>query len=156
MLPEPDPPVEPADCVAFAENLVARPFPATPTGVDDWAIGRAQSGPDRHFPPVAASEVLEDAPAERWAEAKDDLEQRRRRVVGALTVAWGPPRTHSFEPDFERIIGGEELPPLTEDLTLFSAVRHADTWRRGDRTVCVVLGQFDKHHPNSADVCSHR
>jgi hypothetical protein len=92
VIPDPDPglPVEPADCVAIADDLIARPFPAAPAGVDDWVIGRAQSGPDRHFVPVAASEVLEYATGERWAEAEDELEQQCRRVVGVLTDAWGP------------------------------------------------------------------
>ncbi|MFG2045333.1 hypothetical protein [Dactylosporangium sp. NPDC048998] len=147
MLPDPHPPVESADCVALAEDLLARPFPAAPTGVYDWVIGRAQSRPDRHFVPVAASEVLEYAPAERWAEDEDELEQRRRQMVSALTAAWGPPQIHSFEPDFERIVEGEELPPVIQDLTLFSFGHHADTWQRGGRIVCVMLGQFDKHYP---------
>lgn len=135
MLPDPDPPVEPADCLALAEDLVARPFPTAPTGVDDWVIGRTQSGPDRHFVPIAASEVLEYAPAKRWAEIEDELQQRRRRVISALTVAWGPAQIHSFEPNFELIVAGEELPSVIQDLTLFSFEHHADTWRRGDRTV---------------------
>jgi hypothetical protein len=147
VIPDPDPPVEPADCVALAEDLVARPFPAAPTGVDDWVIGRAQSGPDRHFVPITASEVLEHATGERWAEAEDELEQQRRHVVSALTAAWGPPQIHPFEPDFERIVAGEELPPVVQDLALFSFAQHADAWRLGDRTVCVILGQFDKHFP---------
>ncbi|MFC5001964.1 hypothetical protein ACFPIJ_29540 [Dactylosporangium cerinum] len=139
--------MEPADCVALAERLVTLPFPPAATVADDWIIGRATSGPDRHFVPVAASEVLEDAPAERWAEAQDRLERRRREVVQALTAAWGPSQIHSFEPDFERIIAGQAVRPVIEDLALFACDHHADVWPRPHRTVCVVLGQVDKHYP---------
>jgi hypothetical protein len=70
-------------------------------------------------------------PAEHWAEAEHELEQRRRGVVSALTAAWGSPQTHSFEPDFERIVAGEHLPTVIEDLALFSIGHQADGWRRG-------------------------
>jgi hypothetical protein len=36
---------------------------------------------------------------------------------------------------------------VIQDLTLFSFGQRADRWRRGDRTVYVALGQFDKHFP---------
>ncbi|MFC4046390.1 hypothetical protein ACFO1B_48930 [Dactylosporangium siamense] len=143
----PDPPVEPADCVALAERLVALPFPPAVTAADDWIIGRATSGPDRHFAPVAASEVLADAPAERWTEAQDRLERRRLAVVQALTSAWGSSQLHSFAPDFDRIIAGQAVRPVVEDITLFASEHHANVWRRSRRTVCVVLGQLDKHYP---------
>ncbi|WP_344507077.1 hypothetical protein [Dactylosporangium maewongense] len=144
---EPDPSVEPARWVALAEELTARPFPTTPTGADNWVVGQAQSGPDRHFAPLASSEILEDAPGERWAEVEDDFERRRGAVVSTLTAAWGEPQTYSFDRDFDRLIAGEALPTVIQDLTYCSFGHHADTWRRGDRTVCVVLGQVDKHFP---------
>ena len=87
VLPESDPPVTPADCVVLAERLVALPFPATATAADDWAIGQATSGPDRHFAPIAANAVLEDAPAEHWTETEDLLERRRHEVVQLLAEA---------------------------------------------------------------------
>lgn len=137
----------PGDCVVLAERLVTLPFPATETAADNWVIGRATSGPDRHFAPVAASAVLEDAPAERWTETEDLFERRRHEVVQVLAEAWGPAHRHSFGPDFERIIAGHEVRPVIEDLTLLAYEHHADVWWRADRTVCVVLGQVDKHYP---------
>lgn len=131
----------------LAERLVALPFGGTDTATDDWVIGRAASGPDRHFAPVAVSTVLQDAPAERWAETEDLLEHRRREVVQVLAEAWGPAHRHSFGPDLDRIIAGDEVRPVIEDLTLFAYEHHADVWRRADRMVCVVLGQADKHYP---------
>src|SRR5262249_28359743 len=142
VIPDPDPRVELAGCVALAEDLVARPFPAAPTGVDDWVIGRAQSGPDRHFVPVAASKVLEYATSGSGGGAEDQFWVRRRVVVGGLTAAGVAPQVHPSG----RVSGGsgagEDLPPVIQDLTYFSFGHHADVWRLGDRTVCVVLGQF--------------
>ncbi|MFF5233415.1 hypothetical protein [Dactylosporangium sp. NPDC000521] len=71
--------------MVLAEELTARPFPTTPIGADNWFAGQAQSGPDRHFAPLTSSEILEDAPGERWAEVEDDFERRRGAVVSALT-----------------------------------------------------------------------
>ncbi|MFC4047657.1 hypothetical protein ACFO1B_55420 [Dactylosporangium siamense] len=147
MFPDPDPPVKPADCAALAERLVTLPFPPAATAADDWIIGRATSGPDRHFAPIAASEVLEDAPAERWTKAQDRLERRLLEVVQSLTAAWGPSQIHSFAPDFDRIIAGQAVRPVVEDITLFAYGHHANVWHRSGRTVCVVLGQLDKHYP---------
>jgi hypothetical protein len=93
------------------------------------------------------SDILDEASAEQWADAEDELLDLRRQAVEALTAAWGPPQTHSFEQDAERILAGEEVPSVVQDLAMFAFWRQADEWRRGDRTVWLVLGQLDKEFP---------
>ncbi|WP_433046141.1 hypothetical protein [Dactylosporangium sp. CS-033363] len=109
---EPDRPVAPDDCVALAAELVARPFPAGP-----------RAGPTAHLVPRRRARAT--AP----------------RGSGCAGGRLGEPASHSFEADFERIVGGEAVPAVVQDLTFFSLEQRV--WRRGGRSVFVVLGQFD-------------
>ncbi|MFI1995157.1 hypothetical protein [Actinoplanes sp. NPDC020271] len=66
-------------------------------------------------------------------------------LADRLAEFWGRPARVPLWPVLDRSLAGEDVPPLAGELSQFAV--EVDTWRVGDRVVCVGVGHHDKELP---------
>jgi hypothetical protein len=76
-----------------------------------------------------------------WAEYEKQCDE----LAAHLTARWGGPSRVPLGPILDRIIAGEIVPPLPDELSQVGT--HVDVWRVGDRVVCLGVGQYDNEFP---------
>ncbi|MCO8274416.1 hypothetical protein M1L60_27835 [Actinoplanes sp. TRM 88003] len=144
-----------ADVVASAQELVSQQFPEGAEDTSDWLEGVPQIGARAAFAPIAVFESLHETPADYdgtawrlWEEAFHGFEEQRQEAVAALAAKWGPPQSHSFRPEHDRVWAGDEsVSKLEYDLAMFTGGEPFPAWRHGSRIIALLLGQMDKEFP---------
>jgi len=117
--------------LAVVDDLLSRPYP-----------------PEQEYHSVnlrVSNDFWDDVDGTAVEAALAWFEADRVALADALSARWGAPQRVDLGPHLDRSLRGELLTPMTDHLANF--VSAVDAWHRGDRTVCVGVGQHDKELP---------